>query len=959
MTSPRYLAFVGALLFCFSGFLRADLRSWPHETSSLELDSSVVCRNLSNGFRYALMPHVATPGRISMRFVVSVGSVDELEDERGLSHFVEHMAFAGTKRYPSGEMGRFFQTLGMDFGGDVTAFTYHDKTVYHLELPNNDPELIAQSIELYRDFADGILFDPERIDIEREVILREKQARDTPQSRLAESSMEFAMKGFLAEGKQPIGSLDVIENSERKELLEFYRKWYRPDLMTLVVVGDFETEAMEEVITNQFASLPLPDTKLKARDWGTVKDKKAEKALFYEMNGMERYHVEALRSWSEKGADSWKKRERDFLREFATELFNERCRLEIDEIRDDFASYGRFLNLPQVSVTISVGGTSWMNGVVWVDRRIRQVVKYGFSDDEVERLKSSWERNNRNTVVRYQSLESNEIIDDLVDSFEEGYVYLGIEEACAFRDRMLERVNAKSVREAFRDSWDLDRIKYFIAGEGLNGDLDDGFAKVLKADRKLKLPKYEMVAHTQMEFSELGLLGEVESEDPVDGIGGACSITFSNNLHLTFMKTDYQPGGAHVLVRVGGGMLELESGNPATHEIGLNAFFRTGFAGHSMEAVYSNVRENLDTFSFSVAEHDAFEFRSSGDEEGLMFFFRMLTEYLRDPQISEEAFTSAKTKYRQMRLLEPDGVNEGYRSLRKLLFQGATQFHEPTLEEIEQASIEEAKEWLLESFREGFLEVVVVGDLEKDFVADMIGGTLGTLPEHKADKSEYDLARKLKMDIPAGLHRIEYEEGKGENAYAVVAWSVTDESIDFRESACLFVFSQILENRFHEQVRQELGKSYSPMVNYEVYPAYDAVRLFRADVDCLREDADAVLQLAHVITNEVLEAGLDKEEVARAVIPLEDRIVGAWRDNDFLTNMVFSGMYEYEDSIRYALAYRDGLLSELSADEILTAARKYLKADCRLSVSITPGSSNPVPNSPSDYGDSSRTGISY
>lgn len=945
------------LFFVFALSLSAAPRPWPHETSSVEGDGSLHFGNLENGFRYVLKPHHATPGRISMRFVVSVGSVDELEEERGLAHFVEHMAFAGTKNFPAGDLGRFFQALGMDFGGDVTAFTYHDRTVYHLELPNNDASLIEQSIRLFRDFADGILFEGERVEIERDVILREKQVRDSPSARLSRSSLEFAFQGSLLEDKSPIGTPHVLENCDKEDLRSFYQKWYRPDLMTLVIVGDFDKGSMEESIDSEFRDLAKPSEKLKDRDWGSVKEKKGIRAQYHEMPGMGRFHVEVTRAWSEKGRDSWKRREKDFYRSFSTELFNERCRLEIDEVRDDFAAYGRYLGMPQVNLTISAGGQSWLSGVVWLDRRLRQTHKYGFLDYEIEVLKEAWQRNSKHMVSRYNSLEPVEIIDEIVDSIEENFVYVGIEESFRFQEKMLEEVNPQRLKEAFRESWNLDRLKFVVAGDKNEEDIGLIVSELLKQDRKLKLPEYEIVARSHLQFSPTDGLGSVESSDQVEGIEDAYSFQYSNNLRLTFMNTPFLEGEANALVRIGGGMLEFDCGNPATHEIGLNAFFRTGFGEYDMEQIYSDIRENLDSFSFSVAEHDAFEFRGSGDADALSFFFKMLTEYLKDPQISEEAFLAAKLKYKQMRLLEPDGVQQGYRELQKMLFPGAAQFHEPTFDEIDSARLQDAHEWLVESFREGFLEVVIVGDLEKEFVTDLISNSLGSLPKHKENKDEFEAARQLSLEVPVGHRKIEYDELGGENAFVVVAWDLQDHEIEFRENACLFAFSQILENRFHEKVRQNLGKSYSPMVNYEVYPAYDTLRFFRADIDCLREDAQSVLTLVHQITDELLKEGLADDEVARSIIPLEDRIVGAWRDNDFLANMVFSGMYEYKDSIKYALAYRDGLLGELTPDEIIAAARKYLKGDRCLSVAIMPGTRNPITEYPGDYRNASRAGL--
>ena len=234
--------FVGLMLLCV-GF--AEARSWPHETSKLKPDPNVVWGKLENGFRYALLPHDHSPGRISMRLVVEVGSLDESENERGLAHFVEHMGFEGTTHFEQGQLFSFFQKLGMSFGGDVTAFTSYDHTIYHLELPKNQKSLIEQSLLLYRDFADGIVFDPARVEKEREIILREKQARDTPSARIQMEGMNQLFAGTIVPERSPIGTEEIIRSVTRDELLEFYRRWYRPDLMTLYVVGDMDSREMK------------------------------------------------------------------------------------------------------------------------------------------------------------------------------------------------------------------------------------------------------------------------------------------------------------------------------------------------------------------------------------------------------------------------------------------------------------------------------------------------------------------------------------------------------------------------------------------------------------------------------------------------------------------------------------------------------------------------------------------
>ena len=229
-----------------------------------------------------------------------------------------------------------------------------------------------------------------------------------------------------------------------------------------------------------------------------------------------------------------------------------------------------------------------------------------------------------------------------------------------------------------------------------------------------------------------------------------------------------------------------------------------------------------------------------------------------------------------------------------------------------------------------------MGDMQKQVAIDLVLKTLASLPLRKIDKEEFSTARRLDFDMPLGDYAIRYDGAKGDNAFGVVAWNMGTFDVSMREGAALFLLSKILENRVNDKIRQELGKSYSPMVNYQSLPAYDDVRFLRADVDCLAEDAQLVLELTRSITQEFLRGELSSEEVERAAMPLQDSLKAAWRDDQFLATMVLSGMYEYENSVQYALMYRDGILLELTPDELMDAARKFIKDDRRLSVALIP-----------------------
>ena len=170
---------------------------WAHNTSDLKPDPSVTFGVLKNGIRYAIMPNSEPPKRISMRLFVDAGSLMESKEQQGLAHFIEHMAFNGTKNFPAGEMVEYFQRLGMSFGGDTNAHTSFKETVYKLELPKPEKDMIDRGMLLFRDYADGMLMSNEEIEKERGVILSELITRDSAEWRTQKEAYKFALPDSL------------------------------------------------------------------------------------------------------------------------------------------------------------------------------------------------------------------------------------------------------------------------------------------------------------------------------------------------------------------------------------------------------------------------------------------------------------------------------------------------------------------------------------------------------------------------------------------------------------------------------------------------------------------------------------------------------------------------------------------------------------------------------------------
>jgi zinc protease len=222
------------------------------------LYAGVHAGKLSNGLQYYVLAHGAPEKRAVLWLAVDVGSIFEADDERGYAHFVEHMAFEGTRRFPKREIISFVERVGMTFGPDANAFTTYDQTVYELTVPTNDPSIAATGLDMLRDVAGDVTFDAAAVAHQKDIVLEERRMRRSAADRAAEAERALLFQGSRYADRTPIGTPESIGAATRERLATFYRRWYRPGAMAVIAVGDFDPRAMEAEIRARFGDLTNP-----------------------------------------------------------------------------------------------------------------------------------------------------------------------------------------------------------------------------------------------------------------------------------------------------------------------------------------------------------------------------------------------------------------------------------------------------------------------------------------------------------------------------------------------------------------------------------------------------------------------------------------------------------------------------------------------------------------------------
>jgi zinc protease len=225
-------------------------------TDAMPTDPQITMGKFDNGLRYYIRANKKPEKRAELRLVVKAGSILEDDDQQGLAHLVEHMAFNGTKNFPKNKTIEFMESLGMRFGADVNAYTTFDETVYMLTVPTDKPEMMDKAFLILEDWAHNLSFDPAEIEKERGVVMEEWRLGQGANMRMLQKIFPVVLKGSRYADRLPIGKPEIIQHGKAERLKQFYTDWYRPDLMAVVAVGDFDKAAIQKMITAHFAGIP-------------------------------------------------------------------------------------------------------------------------------------------------------------------------------------------------------------------------------------------------------------------------------------------------------------------------------------------------------------------------------------------------------------------------------------------------------------------------------------------------------------------------------------------------------------------------------------------------------------------------------------------------------------------------------------------------------------------------------
>jgi zinc protease len=939
MRSARYLrpALSAALLFglfAASGYA-ADAPAWPQAKSDIPADPAIKFGALPNGMRYAIM-HNATPtGEVSFRLRIGAGSLMETDAQRGLAHFLEHMAFRGSTHVPEGDVFQMLQRLGMRTGADANASTGQTETIYQFDLPKADKPTLDAGFTLARDIVSELSLKAEAFNAERGPVLSEERLRDGPGTRAFEAANKFLLKGQLAPERSPIGKVEVIRNAPVNEVADFYHAYYRPERATLVIVGDIDAGAIETEIKNRFSDWQPAATGRGDPNLGDIA-KRGQEALVFNEAGAPQYASVAWVTPYDNAPDTAAKRKRNRIEGIGFAVLNQRLAEVAQQPDAPFlaagASRGNVSRSAKIaSLRVSYAAEKWQRALEEADKIRRQVLAQGVTQPEVDRQIANALAGAQAAVAGASTQTSRGLAGGIVGAIDRDAVFNAPATGLALTQADLKELKAEEVSAALRAAFVGNGPLLFLSSTKPVEGGETALASVFNRAESAPVETAAQQKLAEWPYTDFGAPGKVVETRHLDDLD-ATLVRFDNGVRLNVKSTKFRADQIVVSVDVAGGDLAF----PKDHAVlNAGAYVSGGLEAMSALDVRRSLAGKITSLGFGV-DDDAFTLSGGTRPADLDTQLQVLAAYVTKPGWRPEPFEQGLTSLADsLPKLDTSPMSLFGAKFAELLHPGDARWAYPTLADVEKAKLDEVKAIIGPALANGPIEITMVGDISVEDATKAVAKTFGALPKRTGTAMKAPQAGEVKFPAPTAEPVVLRHAGRADQGVAAIAWQTTDVFAD-SESAARRIVTDVLQMRLMEQLRIKDGATYSPSATASASRTFPGYGYIAAYAEIPPEKAQLFYDTVKAVTADLRDHEVGTDEFERARKPELDSLSKAIETNNYWLGAL-AGAQTDERRLKLVRDARPGLEKVTPAD-VQRVARKYLTDEKAWKLVVTPKS---------------------
>lgn len=910
--------------------------AWPQATSDLKADPEIRFGVLPNGMRYAIKRQTIPPGQAALRLWIGAGALQETDAQQGLAHFLEHMAFNGSKAVQEGEMIRILERLGLAFGPDTNASTGFDETVYKLDLPRTNDETVDTALMLLRETAGALTIDPAAVDRERGVVLSEERARDTPAYRVLKQRLAFLMKGQLLPERMPIGQVEVLKTAPASLVRDYYEAHYRPERAVLVAVGDFDPDAMEAKIRARFGDWRAAAPSVREPDLGAVPPRGTEAKLVVEPGAQLSLQL-AWTAAPDLSPDSKAKQRRAVVEQLGLAVLNRRFSAIARAPDPPFISAGaakfdqsRSARITLINVTAEPDG--WRPALSAIDAEQRRLVRYGVRQDELDREIVEMRARLRAAAQGAPTRRPQEIAEEVIRALGDDEVVTSPPQDLALFDEIVAGLKANEVSKAVKAAFSGSGPLLFAGSPKPIPGGESALLAALADSRKVAVTPPAAPPNITWPYASFGAPGKVAEQQKIED-PGATFVRFENGVRLTLKPTEFRQDEVLVRVNVGRGLIDMPRDRQSTTWAG-SAFVEGGLKKIASEDVERVLADKVYGARLSAAD-DAFVLSGGTRTEDLPTQLQVLAAYVADPGWRPEAFERLKTNGKTIHD-QYDATSAGVlaRDLGGLLHGGDRRWTFPSRDEIANAQLADLQAQIAPDLSEGPIEVVIVGDFDPAAAIEATARTFGALPRRPAPQLAPADLRTTSFPAPTPEPIVLHHKGRPDQAVGYVAWPTSDLWADPQRALATTILGEVLRNRLTEELREAQGATYSPSVAYSHSQVWEGWGYLAASVEVPPEKLDAFFDDVRTIAADLRDHPVPADELARAKQPRIERLQRSRVTNQYwLADL--SGAQADPRKLQFSRDIVPGTAKVTPAD-VQAAARQFLRDGAAFRLVVRP-----------------------
>lgn len=901
------------------------------------LNPKVKTGKLANGLTYYIQQNNKPEKRVELRLAINAGSILETNQQQGLAHFVEHMCFNGTKKFPKNELVSYLQSLGIQFGGDLNAYTSFDETVYILPVPTDKPELVDTGLEVLKEWAFQVSFEAAEIDKERGVILEEWRLGRGAEQRMQDKQLPIILKGSQYAKRLPIGQEKILRTFKHDVLRQYYQDWYRPNLMAVIVVGDINVEAIEQKIKTLFADAQNPAKEKPRKIFEVPSHKKTlvtiatdKEAAFPAVSLIYKKKARVIRT------------EQDYLEKLKMDIFSGMLNERFDEVRlspnppfsDAYAYYGDFVrSVDAFTVGANTNEKDLENALRTLLTETKRLEKHGFVQQELDLYKKKYLTKLEKSYNERDKTESETIIWQYVAHFLEGKPAPSIEYEYEFAKKYLDKIKLEDLNQIIKNLITEENAVIAIQAPekpGLKVPNEKEVRAILAEIEKIETKPYEakQIAQSLSEGINMNV-GKIVGEKKLEKIQ-VTELTLSNGARVILKPTDFKNDEIIISAFSNGGTSLASDEDVASASYISGVIAESGINNLSQtEMKKAMTGKNVSISPFITDLYEGFNGNSTPKD--LETALELLHLYFVAPRQDEQAFQSKFQRDKSFlgNLLS----NPQYYFFNEFIKLLSNNHPRATalIPDFDKINYQKGFSFYKERFADASdFTFILVGSFKIEEVKPLLEKYLASLPNTGRKETWKDhnvLPPKAPLDK-------RFVKGSDPKSFVQLVFAGEDNSYDYENAYLLSALGSLLDIKLIEKIREEASGVYTVGAsgNLSKYPR--ARYFFTINFPCDPKRVDELTKLALQEVEKIQKGEIDEKDLDKVKEERKRQLEVQIKTNRFWVNALRDSYFK-EQNPEY-IADWESRLKWITKEAMQNTAKKYINTKAYIRAYLMP-----------------------